>query len=1024
MAGRPHPVVVAGLPVVLVVSTMLGCIGTCVGFPCVSTGIRYGMWVERCPSTDLRLDVRVDVSGVLRGHESGGIQIMPRARWLEGDGAYPSERSADMRRGFSWEVTLKDDAGKPVEGLDLGRGRRRGGVWIPATLPEKLPDGDYTVEVKVDAGFETTTVEVPLPVYAPAVVHLMTDRPLYKPGQEVLLRSVALRRTDLQPLPGRPGKWRIVDPNGDELLVERDRASDWGVAAGSFPLDAEAAQGTWTAQWVTGDSSDTVQFEVRPFRLPRTEVEAKSSLPWFRVGDELVVEGRAKYTSGAPMGNAQVQVALQPVSGRWPMPLSWEKPAETRTAPDGSYRVNFGMVPPDLMDHTTLSAVVSVVDASGEHARGQTALVLSKDALVVQAVTELGGGLVEGFNNRAYLRVTSPDGEPLADTELRVSRPYDPTDPGKQVMTDVDGVAALQIDPGAPVTVVEPAPPMRPRPMVRGVPAFGGQELTGSRSLDLEERRALDALIPQVDRCSDRVSRRAGHQQETRVVLGVQVSAAGTVSKVAGERNAAERCVGEAMRQLRLPAGSLRTYALEWTLPPSPIPYLSWSEAHATGSTSVLDVMHEASGNAARCFEVGQGISGAEVFEVHFAVREGTRAIAADIETMPGNGLSPAAISCARAALGGLSLPADAVGDVMGVATGRLVVPEPPGSAVPQPLVHTGYELWVSAGQDGDPEGGRVVFDVGSIPSLRLRAEPSLAKPGDEVAVELIRGPGFYGELPAELDLMQGSVKVAEAKVVDKVARFRLPDDDTRGFLQVDWGGARSVIFVQPKDPLTVAVSTDQPSYRPGDTARLVVTTRAGAAPTPASVGLVGVDNALGQLAPLVGPNDFGRVTVRAQASRPAFGAFDPRALVLGQVRGENAAKAAVLAIDQLPVDPAGDQPSYGSGAYTSDTVERQSRNFYRALERATSHLRAWEDSAKEGEQLAPEKMVEIWERALGDLRAQGEPAVDGFGRELTLEVLPDDLLALTDPRTLIADGARLPEDFVGWIQYVQQEVR
>jgi hypothetical protein len=434
--------------------------------------------------------------------------------------------------------------------------------------------------------------------------------------------------------------------------------------------------------------------------------------------------------------------------------------------------------------------------------------------------------------------------------------------------------------------------------------------------------------------------------------------------------------------------------------------------------------MHEASGNAARCFEVGQGISGAEVFEVHFAVREGTRAIAADIETMPGNGLSPAAISCARAALGGLSLPADAVGDVMGVATGRLVVPEPPGSAVPQPLVHTGYELWVSAGQDGDPEGGRVVFDVGSIPSLRLRAEPSLAKPGDEVAVELIRGPGFYGELPAELDLMQGSVKVAEAKVVDKVARFRLPDDDTRGFLQVDWGGARSVIFVQPKDPLTVAVSTDQPSYRPGDTARLVVTTRAGAAPTPASVGLVGVDNALGQLAPLVGPNDFGRVTVRAQASRPAFGAFDPRALVLGQVRGENAAKAAVLAIDQLPVDPAGDQPSYGSGAYTSDTVERQSRNFYRALERATSHLRAWEDSAKEGEQLAPEKMVEIWERALGDLRAQGEPAVDGFGRELTLEVLPDDLLALTDPRTLIADGARLPEDFVGWIQYVQQEVR
>lgn len=271
---------------------------------------------------------------------------------------------------------------------------------------------------------------------------------------------------------------------------------------------------------------------------------------------------------------------------------------------------------------------------------------------------------------------------------------------------------------------------------------------------------------------------------------------------------------------------------------------------------------------------------------------------------------------------------------------------------------------------------------------------------------------------------MHGSVQVAKAKVVEKVARFTLPESIQTSFLQVDWGGARSVVFVQGKDALKVAVQTDKPSYRPGETAKLTVTTRAGEAPIAASVGLVGVDNALAQLAPLVGPNDFGRVTVRPTSSRPAFGAFDPRALALGQVRGENAAKAAVLAIDQLPYDPAGDAPSSGSGSYVADTAERQDRNFYRALERATALLRKWEDEAKQGEQFSPDKMVEIWAAALAELRQAGEPAVDGYGRELTLKLLPSNLLALTDPRTILRDGARMPEDFVGWTQYVQQEVR
>ena len=276
--------------------------------------------------------------------------------------------------------------------------------------------------------------------------------------------------------------------------------------------------------------------------------------------------------------------------------------------------------------------------------------------------------------------------------------------------------------------------------------------------------------------------------------------------------------------------------------------------------------------------------------------------------------------------------------------------------------------------------------------------------------------------MPDELWLMEGSATVVKAKVVDKQVSFPIPAD-VDGFLHVEYAGARAVVFVQPAEPLTVALSTEQKTFRPGEHGKLRVETRAGERPVSAGVGLVGVDQTLGQLATLLGPDDFGRVTVRATADRPAFGAFDPRALALGQIRGEHAARAAVMRITGLPADPAGDAPVSTSGARQADTQEALTTHFWQALDRTTSLVREWERSAPEGEQMEPAKMVALWDRAVAELAAEGKTPVDGFGRRLTLDVLPLDLLALVDPRSVVADGTRLPEDIVEWVGFVQREV-
>jgi hypothetical protein len=63
--------------------------------------------------------------------------------------------------------------------------------------------------------------------------------------------------------------------------------------------------------------------------------------------------------------------------------------------------------------------------------------------------------------------------------------------------------------------------------------------------------------------------------------------------------------------------------------------------------------------------------------------------------------------------------------------------------------------------------------------------------------------------------------------------------------------------------------------------------------------------------------------------------------------------------------------------------------------------------------------MAALWKKALEACRKRGEPIADAYGRQLRLWRLPADLLALTDPRQVVAQGTRLPEDVESWSDYV-----
>jgi hypothetical protein len=105
-----------------------------------------------------------------------------------------------------------------------------------------------------------------------------------------------------------------------------------------------------------------------------------------------------------------------------------------------------------------------------------------------------------------------------------------------------------------------------------------------------------------------------------------------------------------------------------------------------------------------------------------------------------------------------------------------------------------------------------------------------------------------------------------------------------------------------------------------------------------------------------------------------------------------------------------------GSAASEVDIDTPLAEKFWALYADVRKAERAWEATAPADELLTARKMVELWEETVRKTHA-----LDPFGNPMHLKRLPPDLLAAADPRVVAMDGARLPEDFENWSEFVAE---
>jgi len=198
-----------------------------------------------------------------------------------------------------------------------------------------------------------------LSVPAPLNVFVETDRPVYRPGQEVKFKVTALLR--------EPRGWRTYDgkarlkvvardPNWQEVYSKELPVTGLGSAAGAFTVPQGRLLGQYSVSAELNEYSrnfsGSANFGVEEYKRPEFEVKLDEARRPYRYGEKAEIQGAVKYYFGSPVPGAAVKYRV--IRSRYVPWYCWYwnwyygasgssevAAGETKTSDDGRFSLAF-----------------------------------------------------------------------------------------------------------------------------------------------------------------------------------------------------------------------------------------------------------------------------------------------------------------------------------------------------------------------------------------------------------------------------------------------------------------------------------------------------------------------------------------------------------------------------------------------------------------------------------------------------------------------------------------------------------
>ncbi|GFS48629.1 murinoglobulin-1 [Nephila pilipes] len=145
---------------------------------------------------------------------------------------------------------------------------------------------------------------------------IQTDKPLYKPGQEVKFRVLKLDK-DFRPSTDEKdvADVYVEDPKGTRLYEFNGVKLSEGVKQMQFPLADEPVLGNWKITVTTKNDTESTTFDVKEYVLPKFDLKIKFPSYVLANAESIPIEVCAKYTYGKNVvGTLNLNVSLETYS--------------------------------------------------------------------------------------------------------------------------------------------------------------------------------------------------------------------------------------------------------------------------------------------------------------------------------------------------------------------------------------------------------------------------------------------------------------------------------------------------------------------------------------------------------------------------------------------------------------------------------------------------------------------------------------------------------------------------------------
>ena len=236
-------------------------------------------------------------------------------------------------------------------------------------------------------------------------VFFFTDRSIYRPGQTIYFKAIALKQSDYnrkaEVLSGKSLTITFYDANRQKIAEQALTTNEFGSVSGNFTAPQSGLTGSMTLEArLEGQQEGSINVQVEEYKRPKFYVQPDSlKTAAFALNEEVKLTLKALSYSGAAVDGAQVKYRVVRLA-RIPYWYWWRgRPASpqveltqgtTTTRADGSFDVSFftlpdAKIPESALPTFTYTVFADVSDQNGETHSGQQSISAGYRALELLA---------------------------------------------------------------------------------------------------------------------------------------------------------------------------------------------------------------------------------------------------------------------------------------------------------------------------------------------------------------------------------------------------------------------------------------------------------------------------------------------------------------------------------------------------------------------------------------------------------------------------------------------------------------